>query len=256
MSGRWLSAAAVLFLACVFLHQPVTDFCDYLANRFGFLAYDHGIAVGFLVAGVAAAGALTLGRQQSATTWASLMVLFALVVIAQRVLILNSVENVHFPQYAVLAALLVRTGLAPDAAWVAASALGVADEEYQYLFLRAGRPDPLDWNDITLNAIGAALGVVVLLHFGLAQARIPRYSWRLILAVMAPLTAAALWLAPPVWSPFYKVAGSGFRVHVLSPAEGLVLVGALWLAVYFVVRRVSPVSTVAGTPDRAPVVAT
>jgi hypothetical protein len=244
LSLRWLSAAAVVFLACVFLHQPVTDFCELVAHRYGFLEYDHAVAVGFLVIGIAAVGALAVGRNRSTTTWVALAAGALLVVAAQRVLILNSVENVHFPQYMVLVMLLGRAGLAPEMAWLTGTMLGVADEEYQYLFLRAGRPDPLDWNDINLNAIGAALGVVVLLHFGLARAWASRHSWRLILGVIAPLTALGLWLVPPVLTPFYKVVGSGFRWHVLSPGEGLMLVGLIWLGVHEVVRRVS------GTPRR------
>ena len=228
---RWRAAAAAVFAACVFLHQPVTDLCDVLARRYGFFAYDHAAGVVFLVAGALTAGVLGFGRGRSAATWTALAAGAALAATAQRVLILNSVENVHFPQYAVIAMLLGRSGLATDTSWLAATLLGVADEEYQYLFLRAGRPNPLDWNDISLNAIGALLGVAMLLHFGWARARASAWSWRRIVAVVVPLAAASWWLVPPVWTPFYKVVGSGFRSHVLTPGEGLIVVGAIWLGV-------------------------
>jgi hypothetical protein len=124
---------------------------------------------------------------------------------------------------------LWRGGFAPVTAWGAATLLGAADEQYQFLFLRQGRPDPLDWNDIVLNAIGAAIGIIVLLHLGIARAEPPRHSWILIGAAAAPVILVALFTAPPVFSPFYSVTPAGLRSHIMSPAEGLIIVASLWL---------------------------
>ena len=229
-----------LFLAWVSLHQPITDACEFVATRYGFLEYDRGVALIFAACGALTLIVLTRGRNQSRATWTALAVLGTLVALSQPLLIINSVENIHFPQYAAIAWLCVRAGLAVDTAWFASTVLGGVDEFYQYLFLRAGRPDPLDWNDIFLNALGAALGLVVMMHVGMLRRDPLRYSWRLIPAVILPLAAVAWWLAPPIFTPFYKVAvGSGFRVHVLSTAEGLLLLGIVCLVVDATARRLA-----------------
>jgi len=99
--------------------------------------------------------------------------------------------------------------------------------------------DRLDWNDITFNAIGAALGVVILLHLATAQARPLRHSRRTILTILTPIVVIALVAAPPVFTPFYSVTPVGLRSHELTASEGLILVGTLWIAVHELVRHLS-----------------
>jgi hypothetical protein len=98
--------------------------------------------------------------------------------------------------------------------------------------VRSGRPEYLDWNDITLNAIGAAIGVMLLLHFGLARATRPRVPWQPIATLTVVSSVMGMLVRPPVFRPFYDVAASGFRSHVMSIGEGIACVGVVWLLVH------------------------
>jgi len=48
--------------------------------------------------------------------------------------------------------------------------------------------------------------------------------------------AAAL-ASSPVWSPFFRVTGSGRRFRILSAAEGVALIALVWLGIRLAVRR-------------------
>jgi VanZ family protein len=78
-------------------------------------------------------------------------------------LVVFNVENIHFPQYAVLTltifALFKHFGA--TVFWVTLS--GVFDEGYQYFVLyRNNNIVYLDFNDIVLNLIGAGIGVALI----------------------------------------------------------------------------------------------
>jgi hypothetical protein len=236
----WVTLTAVAFAGGVFLHAPITTLCDDLVQRLGFPTYERLAAAAALILMVLTAATLRLrATESSSTTWPFLLALFGLAALAQPWLILINIENVHFVQYAVLAMLLARCGLAPERAWLTATGLGICDEAYQLLFLRFGRPDRLDWNDITFNSIGAAIGVVILLHLGWSRPRGGRHTWVAIVAILAPLVIAALLVAPPVFSPFYSVTPHGLRSHELTPGEGVSLVGLVWIAINCLVRRLA-----------------
>lgn len=76
--------------------------------------------------------------------------------------IMNS-EIVHFPQFAILAALLFPiTGRCGETVFWG-GLLGAADEAYQYWWLSREYPIYYDFNDVVLNMIGAGLGVLLVL---------------------------------------------------------------------------------------------
>ena len=240
MSPPWLASAAAVFSGFMFLHWPITRFCEGVIVRLGFTAYQFVAAAIFLAGGLAAAALLSRRRGGTATlTWRYLLGMFALIALAQPTLVLINIENIHFPQYALLTLLMLRAGLAPEAAWLGATGLGMVDEAYQLLFLQAGRPDRFDWNDVTLNALGAAVGVAVLLHYRLTHVRPVRHSWVTIAAILAPFIVLALVTSPPVFSPFYSVTPAGLRSRELTAGEGLILVGGLWISVNALVRRLA-----------------
>ena len=88
-----------------------------------------------------------------------MLLLLGLHVLAARGLLVANIELVHFPQYALLASVLYAGGLEPEAAWLLAAVAGSFDELYQHLVIYADRPDTyLDYNDMILNALGAAAG--------------------------------------------------------------------------------------------------
>ena len=83
------------------------------------------------------------------------------IALAQALLVVAPIEFVHYAQYAIVTSLLARSGLPLEWSWLTSIALGAVDETRQRLFLPRGTPDYFDWNDVALNATGAALGLVL-----------------------------------------------------------------------------------------------
>jgi hypothetical protein len=137
------------------------------------------------------------------------------------------VENVHYPQYALIAFLIGRAGIAPELAWLAATGLGALDEAHQLFFLRSARPDYFDWNDVFLNAVGAAYGVVLLLA-GSRHRLAPSVSGWGVRGVIALAIAVALLLQSPSVSPYFTITLRGNYFRILSALEGIILLAALW----------------------------
>ena len=236
MSPAWLAAAAAVFAADLFIHLPITDLCDVIAARLGISLYDRLAATGFSLLAVVTLIALARRRARGARFLAvAAAVLVGAAVIAQKTLLVSSIENIHYPQYALMAFLLGQGGLTAEVTWLVATALGVVDEAHQWLFMPRGTFKYLDWNDIFLNAIGAAFGVIVLrLRAARAESAVVRA--RVGATVIGVGLAAALLVAPPT-APFFRTTPWGVRYHVLSAPEGIALVGLVWLGVRYVVRR-------------------
>lgn len=236
MSPSWLAAAAAVFVADLFLHLPITDLCGVIAARLGVSLYDRLAAIGFSLLAVATLSALACWRGRGARFLAvAAAVLVGVAVIVQKTLLVASIENIHYPQYALMAFLLGQGGLTAEVSWLVATALGVLDETHQWLFMPRGTFEYLDWNDIFLNAIGAAFGVIAL-RLRAARAESPVVGARVGASVLGVGLAAALLVAPPT-APFFRITQGGVRYHVLSAPEGLALVGLVWFGVRHVVRR-------------------
>jgi hypothetical protein len=235
----WLVAAA-LSIGNLFLHKPISDVCDALYARMGRGAYEWStlLAIGALSA--VGAGWL-VGRQRARALLqppviACLLVLAAATVAAQRYLLVSNIELIHFPQFGLIAALLLATGLGPHGAWIGATLAGVLDETYQDLVIYAQLHTPLDYNDIVLNAIGAAWIVILAggasaLRRGAAKQR--RAVWVGAIAALA----LALWLAPPrierqdtlpYWHFRFSHAATGREYHVMAPSEGVAALLGIW----------------------------
>lgn len=164
----------------------------------------------------------------------------------------NNSELVHFPQYFPEGMmLLVLTG-SPLEAIALATIIGGLDEAFQYIWVVAGQPVPYDFNDIFMDMIGAASGVVFALSLLPVARSVVRRWWRPgVLAFLAVYPVGfLLWLsgkmvlyeapgAGPHWfslsrqvtPPFWFKAFFGPRIfHELSPLEGpLVLLSGLVL---------------------------
>lgn len=223
---RALCGATAVLIACgnLFLHKPVSDVCDALSARLGFPLYNR-LALAAISGGFATLLALPLvaglrrGRLAARRGAVALILLGASSVVAQRWLLVANVELIHFPQYAILAVLSGLAGASPAAAWVLASGAGVLDEVYQYLVVYAERPEAyLDFNDMLLNAIGAAWGVLVLLALG--RRRGPA-AFCLPFAIGGLLLLPAAWIDPPRLDPLLTVARTGRPYRVLSLPEAL-----------------------------------
>jgi hypothetical protein len=225
VSRGWLAAAAVVFLGDLFLHLPITDFCDWLATSYGFAEYDRAVRAGFVVLGLGAYAAIWLraGTHRVAFGLAA-TVLLALTIAAHKLIVVNAVENIHYPQYALLMVLLTY-GLGDlELSWIAATTLGAIDEGYQALALPRGAPDYFDWNDVVLNGIGAAFGALAMLAFMRSAVRRPSDRfWNTKWATLTSGLALAAYFDPPVWSPFFETTPGGRLFHRLAASEAVFL---------------------------------
>jgi len=174
--------------------------------------------------------------------------------IAYNTLFMINTEAIHYPQYALIGIVMLPiTGSFVDSiAWV--TLFGALDEAWQYWVLSREVPFVyLDFNDMILNLLGGALGVLLMAAL-LRDAIEPRDGERpgplplgstgvwmasaiVALAVIGLLAGvvsvypdadAAVILAragprPVVWATSYW----GKTAHVLSPLNGLLLIVAL-----------------------------
>ena len=181
-----------------------------------------------------------------------------------RLLTANNVELVHYPQYVPEGAALAALTLSPveSIAWVVI--LGGLDECYQYWDLMNGRPVPYDFNDIYMDLLGGAAGVLFAMAFLRCDLRDPRRGdWRALarrpgvvalfgiligaVALTMPGTVrlyqdqtAHYWFAlsrdqPPAYFFINPMFGP-HKFHTLSPVEGPVLILAT-LALYAMLDR-------------------
>src|SRR5262249_48030942 len=241
---------AALMIGNLFLHKPISNVCDGLFARLGRGPYERGMLVGIAILSLGGALLLLRGRLSSLLQpriAMSLVALAAMSIGAQRWLLVSNVELIHLPQFGLLAALLLAAGIRPQSAWIGATAGGVLDETYQWLVIYANVPGTyFDYNDIILNAIGAAW-VVVLVGAGRADDAAPamRRWLRVVLGWRGSASALALWLAPPrlvatdvfpYWRLGLARALTGFDYHVMPASEGLASLLVIWALVAVATR--------------------
>jgi hypothetical protein len=188
----------------------------------------------------------------------------ALIVGAWGSLTANNVELVHYPQYFPEGIALAALTLSPIEALSWIVFFGGLDESYQYWVLSNGRPTLLDFNDIYMDLLGGAAGIV----FAIAFLRVVRHpesrqwmsAWkRPGVIVMASLIAAGfvLWAsglmlvvedktnahylfalgrfrAPSFWA--HIVANGPNHYHTLTPIEGIALILST-IALYVALTR-------------------
>jgi hypothetical protein len=240
LSVLWLGAASLVVAGNLLLHLPLTDLSDWFVERLGFVPYNSFLGWSFLLLGVGALiGVSFAGTGVQPVVRLSMVGLVALAGLADRLLLVTNIEHIHYPQYALLVALLARAGLSLEGSWLAATILGVGDEAYQYLVLRRGTPTYLDWNDIVFNAIGAAFGVVLWCRYLAEQRTSPLCSRRTMTIVVVAAVAAGSAIAPPHFVPFFEeLPFGGPRFHILTASEGVLIVSGLWMGIRTFLRRV------------------
>lgn len=213
-----------LSVANLFLHKPISDVFDALYSRVGRRWYEiiSFVLIGSLATVAAVPALRRLGRALAAT-WlpATLLGLTVLTVASQRWLLVTNIELIHFPQFALIAVLLLMAGAEPRVAWLGGTVAGLFDETYQHLVLYAGVPNTyFDINDILLNSIGAAWGVCLFGADRLAGGRrARRFGLAAALAILA--VGGALYLDPPD-RVLLRPAATRKLYRVLSTGEGLV----------------------------------
>lgn len=260
--------AAGYFAAVVFPHKEVSRVFDRMAESFSFKVYNSALfAIFFSVMLVLWIFILKKiwRNEQRRVKVAFCLFTASLLIASYQLLIVFSVEAIHFIQYAFLAipvfALTLRFG--QTVFW--ATLLGALDEAYQYFVLYAdNREVYFDFNDIVLNLIGAGIGVVIIFTlsdagaFASSKKINPRYINKNRLLVAASLLLAGLLVAAgvltlypradasepkitlnrtPAPSQFWVRPKKGKPFHILHPAEGLVL-AALLIPCYSFMDRI------------------
>ncbi len=224
--------AVALCFANPLLHKPLSDLFDALFARLGRTWYERLVLAGI---GALCAAGVALGRAYvrapaRARGIISLAALAAMTLVAQRWLLVSNIELIHFPQFALLTFLLLAGGLTPQTAWALATAAGMLDETYQRLVIYARVPNTyLDFNDMLLNAIGAAWAVALWAGEECTMATSPaggRRAWGAA-AAAAVLGTALVWLDPPQL-PLLRKAATGRPYRVLSAPEAAAWAATVW----------------------------
>jgi hypothetical protein len=227
-----LAIVAVVTVGNLFLHKPISDLCDAAFAALGRFWYERIsiAAIGGLSVVAALPGARRrLRHLRSGRPLAALLGTAALTAAAQRWLLVSNVELIHFPQFALVAALLSVAGFDPMAAWLGATAAGVLDETYQHLVIYKGVAGTyFDFNDIFLNAVGATWGVLLCAGASSGRPRPPAAAARsaIVIALIGAVLVAAYAYQPPRFSPPLVRAATGKLYRVISPFEGLLGIAA------------------------------
>lgn len=267
---RWASIAVVVYAAAVtFPHADVQWAVNEIAIRITHPNL-YRLAAGIVLAqGAVLTTLLWRGaRGQSTVVWRLWFLTLALILGAWSALTANNVELVHYPQYFPEGMALAALTLSPAEALSWIVFFGGLDEGYQYWVLSKGRPTLLDFNDIYMDLLGGAAGVVFAMAFlHTARHTKPRRwigEWKRP-GVLALLSVTALgfvlwasrlmlivedkanthyWLAlgrfraPSFWA--HIIENGPKHYHTLTPVEGSVVIWTT-IAVYaFLCRRCAP----------------
>jgi hypothetical protein len=217
-AAAFLFAAGAYYIAATFLHEQVSEIYSAIFHHFGRAVMERSVHVVSLLmcAGAVAVGATAIKRRRggiigAAALWGSgLGLAFA----ADALLVVTNIERIHYPQYAVLALLLIPVLPSYFTVLLACTAAGVFDEFMQYVMFPK-YTEYLDFNDFILNQAGAGIGIALHASAGAAGRRLKRLGKA---DAKAALAAAAIILV-------LGVAGLSGRIAHRAPVkEGYPLV--------------------------------
>lgn len=155
------------FLAVSLPHHPFSTWLDdVFIEPVGYYPVQHIADIAsWVLLGVSAALLIRIAyihRWRALKHISILLLLVALMYATDYYLIVNNIERVHYPQYAMLALLLGLSLRNEMLIFFATTFAGFVDEFLQY-FMNPMKSNYLDFNDIVLNILGAAAGVVLLM---------------------------------------------------------------------------------------------
>ena len=193
---RWSWFGLVLYaIAVTTPHDEVQNLVAEIAKRIG-RGHLYQIAGGIGIGGGVILSAIVLRKSTQRVVRAFYVVFLCIIVVVWRFLTANNTELVHYPQYIVEGAVLLVLTLSPleSLAWV--TIFGGLDETFQYAVLHSGWGIPLDFNDIYMDVLGGALGIVlatVFLNTSATRKRVQLGAGSFL--ILAMLAAGAVLLA-------------------------------------------------------------
>lgn len=183
-----------------------------------------------------------------------LLITFFLIAITINILMVVNIEMIHFVQYALLIILLFPIFLNFGISLFLTVLLGALDEAHQYWILTPLSTDYYDFNDVNINLLGAALGILLLYANGYSnEPKIRRWyqsiitvytAFIILIASFFYLTGilniyptegiiqAPLLLVREIQTDFWTMDGPNVKFHVLRPFWG-VLISVLLFHFYY-----------------------
>jgi hypothetical protein len=253
-----LLMAGLLYFFIVSLHDEVTTLMIKLRNTLGRDAYNSYIAWIFLVILLAFVAHLAyyIGKESRKKLYYTLAAgVSILMVISFRVIMVYSIEAIHFLEYCMLALLLFPVLKSYGDTVFLVAILGTLDEMFQYRFLT---PDfeYFDFNDCFLNLVGAGAGAVLIFTTAGDVIRVKYRKWYkspgiltaaglLIIFILLRITGKITinpagpdggnWFSlnrKDVYGDFWKEAYKGRYFHLLRPYEAIVFMYFCFIAFF------------------------
>ncbi len=242
-----LLGIAVYFCIVTF-HDEVTTVVIKIRNSLGLETFNRYLAYGFLVLLIFIIIIFfyqSLKSRQKILKAALSLIVSAMMVISFRLLMVYNIEAIHFVEYMLVAIILmpVVRSYGETVFWV--TILGMLDEFFQYRFLTPNF-EYFDFNDITLNLLGAGAGVLLIFVMNDNAIEIRRIKWYRSPAVLTGLGLLTVFFVllltqkisinpvetPVTWfsinrkslpDDFWTEAYPGRRFHILKPIEGIMV---------------------------------
>jgi hypothetical protein len=247
------------FFAVVLPHEHVQVQVARLFEGMPRQEYQEVILVGGLaVFGMylAVLGVLAVMNRKVNATLAYLAITLILLVLSVHILVIHNFEMIHFPQYIFLAILIFPLVMRYGETVFWTTLLGAVDEAYQYFYLAPQRTAYFDFNDIILNLLGAALGVLLIFSSGVPAKAYNMKKWYvspvfrtialLVIGITILFQTPLLNMYPSadetsMRSALIQKSPEGFwehvphlndKFHIVRPIEGILLVILLLLLYY------------------------
>ncbi|MCF8230124.1 MAG: hypothetical protein K9G58_10580 [Bacteroidales bacterium] len=207
-----------------------------------------GIALLFILLYFVAIRKLLIKRKD-VISYVSLLVLLILTVISYPLIIIHYIEAIHFLQYAILGFLLFPLLRNYYQAIFWGLMLGFLDEGYQHFYLDPKSPY-FDFNDIVLNQIGLAWGLLPIAFNAKSKSLREMQDWRSRIPIFATILTITLCIViliktnvlsilpdpahplnlikePPkaFWT---SISHLDVRYHIIMPLEGLIVIAILY----------------------------
>jgi len=183
-------------------------------------------------------------KENEGLKWFYLISTGVFAIICFKVLFVINIEAIHFLQYAGFAILCFPLLLNFNQTLILTTIAGAIDEAYQYFYLAPHRTDYYDFNDVIINLVGAALGLIFIRCFqplvkkwkGISFFKSPAFISIIIVFVLiafafisniiglnASNQTAQYLLVKKMPSSFWSEIPPQVLYHIVLPFEGLII---------------------------------